>query len=427
MPSPLSVLTRYRGFRNLFVAEMVVFGADWFVLIPLLTLLNDLTGRGIWGALVLATDTGINALLLPFTGVIADRLDRRKVMMGSNLAAFSAVGLLFAVRTAGAVWLALLTVGLIAVAKSFYSPSASAALPNMVDPPDLAAANAVAGSAWGTMTVVGASLGGVVAAAFNPYTCFAIAASSLALAAVLMTRIDRPMQTPRDVPARATTVGVGGPDSAGDGADSIDRDDFRGKAGDGAIREGLRYIVRRPRVLLLVTVKSAVGLGNGVLSIFPVLALAMGAGALGTGLLFAVRGAGSLVGPLVMRRVVTRRSWLLPGMAASMALYGVAYLGVSVVRWLPLVLALVMLAHLAGGGNWMMSNFALQQEVPDELRGRVFATDMAIATLAVAVSQLAVGALLDSADPWLLVACCGLVTLLYSVGWRLVVARLRLS
>lgn len=400
MPPTLSVLTRYRGFRNLFIAEMIVFGADWFVVIPLLVLLNDLTGRGIWGALALATDTGVVALLLPYTGTVADRLDRRKVMTGANLAALVAVLALFMVRTAGATWLALATVGWIAVAKAFYSPAASAALPNMVDPPDLPAANAVAGSAWGTMAVVGASLGGVLSAAFSPYTCFGVAAASLAVAALLITRVDRPMQAPRATPVPATRAFA-------------------------AIGEGLGYIASRPRVLLLVTVKAAVGLGNGVLAAFPALAVLFGAGALGTGLLFAVRGAGSLIGPLVMRRVVVRRSWLLPGMGISMAVYGLAYVGVSVAGWLPLVLALVMVAHLAGGGNWMMSTYALQQEVPDGLRGRVFAADMAIVTLSVALSQLAVGVVVDSLDPRVLAAGCGMVTLLYAAGWRIAAARLR--
>jgi MFS family permease len=398
----LSVLTRYPSFRRLFLAELVVFGSDWFVMVPLLVLLNDLTGRGIWGALVLATDTGISALLLPYTGTIADRFDRKKIMIAANLAALVGVLLLFGVRTAGATWLAVATVGAVAVAKAFYSPAASAALPNLVEPVDLSAANAVAGSAWGTMAVVGASLGGVLSAAFNAYTCFAVAALSLAGAAALVMRIDRPMQDDRDgrlSPARTFA----------------------------AIGEALRFIGRRPRVLALVTVKSAVGLGNGVLTIFPVLAVMFGAGPLGTGLLFAVRGAGALVGPLLMRRVLTHRSWLLPGLAISMATYGVAYFGVALVRWFPLVLALVLVAHLAGGGNWVMSNYALQAVVPDRLRGRVFATDMMLATLAIAVSQLAVGALVDSLSVRVLVAGCGAVTLLYAAGWRLATARLSLA
>jgi MFS family permease len=398
----LSVLTRYPGFRKLFLAELVVFGSDWFVMVPLLVLLNDLTGRGIWGALVLATDTGMSALLLPFTGTVADRFDRKKVMMMANLAALVGVLLLFGVRTAGATWLAVATVGAVAVAKAFYSPAASAALPNLVDPADLSAANAVAGSAWGTMAVVGASLGGVLSAAFNPYTCFGVAAAGLAGAALLVTRIRRPMQAARDgrEPPPPTFVAIG---------------------------EALRFIGHRPRVLALVTVKSAVGLGNGVLTIFPLLAVMFGAGPLGTGLLFAVRGAGALLGPLLMRRVLAHRSWLLPGLAISMATYGVAYFGVSLIRWFPLVLALVLVAHLAGGGNWAMSNYALQAVVPDRLRGRVFATDMMLATLAIAVSQLAVGGLVDALDPRVLIAGCGAVTLLYAVGWRIATARLSLS
>ena len=47
------------------------------------------------------------------------------------------------------VWLALVAVGAVAVAKAFYSPASQAALPNVLAPEDLATGNAVAGSAWG--------------------------------------------------------------------------------------------------------------------------------------------------------------------------------------------------------------------------------------------------------------------------------------
>jgi hypothetical protein len=180
-------------------------------------------------------------------------------------------------------------------------------------------------------------------------------------------------------------------------------------------------------VLALVTVKSAVGLGNGVLTVFPLLAALYGAGPAGTGLLFAVRGAGTLVGPLLTRRVLRHRSWLLPGLALSMSAYGLAYLGVSLVRWFPLVLVLVFCAHFAGGTNWVLSNYALQGEVPDRLRGRVFATDMMLATLAISVSQLAVAAVVDVVDGRIVLAACGLVTLLYAIGWRIATRRLSLT
>lgn len=397
MASPLSVLTRYRDFRRLFLAELVIFGGDWFVMIPLLVLLPRLTGSGLYGGLVLAADTGVLALLLPYAGTVADRLDRKKIMMVANLSAIGAVALLLLVRTPGTAWLAPVAVGAIAVAKAFYTPAASAALPNLVDPADLTAANAVASSAWGTMTVVGASLGGVLAALFSPYTCFLLTACGLALSAGLVWRLRRPLQGPRDAGARTRAWH--------------------------AVAEAMRYIARHPRVAALVTVKSAVGLGNGVLAVFPVLALGLGVGGIGTGLLFAARGAGALVGPLLLRGVLNRPSRLLPGLAASMAGYGLAYLGVSVTHWFPAVLALIVVAHLAGGGNWAMSNAALQAEVPDALRGRVFAADMMLATLAVSASQLLVGVFVDQAPARLLIAVCGAATLGYAVLWRLVTAR----
>jgi MFS family permease len=397
--SPLSVLTRNRAFRHLFGAELVVFGADWFVMVPLLVLLPDLTGSGAWGALVLAADTGIVALLLPYTGTVADRLDRRKIMITANIAALAAVLLLLGVRTSATAWLALVAVGAVAVAKAFYSPAAQAALPNVLAPEELASGNAVAGSAWGTMTVVGASLGGLLSAAFSPYTCFWIAAAALAAAAVLVGRIRRPLQVPRDA-----------------------AEDMPGAWR--AIRESLRYIRHHRQVLALVTVKSAVGLGNGVLTVFPLLAAVFGVGAVGTGLLFGVRGLGALVGPLLMRRVLNRRAWLLPGLALSMSLYGVAYLGVSVAAWFPLVLLLVFVAHFAGGTNWVLSNFALQTTVPDRLRGRVFATDMMLATLAISVSQLVVASVVDSLPERTILAGCGLITVVYAGGWWLATRRL---
>nr|BFE63013.1 MFS transporter [Dactylosporangium thailandense] len=396
MPPALSVLTRNKDFRNLFTADLIGLGADWFVMIPLLTLLPHLTGSGLWGGLVLAADTGVTALLLPFTGTIADRVDRRRIVIAADLAMAGCALFLLLVRTPATAWVALVAVGAIAVAKAFFTPAAQAALPNVVDPEDLPAANALAGSAWGTMLVIGASLGGIASEAFGAYPCFVIASALLLFSAFQVWRVRRPLQAERTEPPAPALA---------------------------AIAESLRYIRARPRIASLVTVKSAVGFGNGVLTVFPLLALALGAGPMGTGLLFAARGLGALVGPMVLRKVLSHRSWLLPGLALSMSLYGLAYIGVSLTTLFPLALAGVVLAHVAAGGNWMMSNYVLQEEVPDALRGRVFATDFMLATLSVAASQLAVGVFVDRTDPRVLVAACGAVTLLYAAGWSLVSLR----
>lgn len=400
MATPWSVLTANRDFRRLFGAELVMFGGDWLVMVPLQGLLFTLTHNGFLGGVALAADTGIQALLLPLAGVVADRHDRRRIMVCSNAAAFVAVLLLLWVRTPSTAWLGPVAIGAVAVAKAFYSPAATAALPNLVEPADLSAANAISGSAWGTMTVVGSSVGGLLAARFTPYTCFLVTAGLLAVAAALALGVRRPMQAVRE--PRAERV-----------------------ATYHALREAAGYIAHQPKVAALVTVKSAVGLGNGVLAVFTVLATGVFVvGATGTGLLFAARGAGALIGPFLLRRVVRDRRFLLPALAGSMMLYGVAYLGVSVAPWFGLVLVLVVVAHIAGGGNWAMSNFALQGEVEDRLRGRVFATDQMIAMLAIAVSTLGVGALDGHLPTRVLIALSGGLTLAYGIGWGLVTRRL---
>ncbi|MGH3730010.1 MAG: MFS transporter [Micromonosporaceae bacterium] len=398
MGHALSLVRRNPDFRRVFIAQLVMFGGDWFVMIPLLGLLAELTGGGLWGGLVLALDTSVVALLLPYAGTLADRLDRRTLMISANLVSVAAALVLLFVRSSGTAWVSLLGITAIATAKAFYSPAAQAALPNLVEPEDLPTANAVAGSAWGTMLVVGASLGGLMASLLGPYPSFVVGAVCLACAALLTVRVHRPFQAARE---HTTTVRAGA-----------------------ALTEALRYIVSRPRVRALVTVKSAVGFGNGVLAAFPILATTFGVGTFGLGVLYGARGLGALLGPMLLRSVLVTPGRLMPGLAISMATYGVAYLLVGLTPWFGLVLLLVVIAHMAGGGNWVMSNYALQTEVPDALRGRVFAADMMIAMVAVSVSQAAAGALTDRVGPQLVISVCGAVTLLYAIGWRLATVRL---
>jgi MFS family permease len=395
----LSLIRRNADFRRLFIAQLVVFGGDWFVIIPLLALLAKLTGGGVWGGVVLAVDTSILALLLPYAGTLADRLDRRKILVTANTISVVASLVLLLVRSAAAAPIAVAGIVAIAAAKALYSPASQAALPNLVDPEDLPTANAIGGSAWGTMLVVGASLGGLVAGLVGAYPSFVIGAACLAMAATLTVRVRRPFQAARgdDPPVRAVA----------------------------ALREALRYIGARPRVMALVTVKSAVGFGNGVLAAFPILAtVVFGMGPFGMGLLYGARGLGALIGPLLLRGVLAHPRRLLTSLALSMMTYGVCYLFVGLTPWFGLVLVLVVIAHLAGGGNWVLSNFALQTEVPDSLRGRVFAADMMIAMVAVSLSQAAAGALTDRFGPQVVISVCGAVTLTYGILWRLATVRL---
>ena len=398
----MDLIRRNRDFRRVFGADLISLAGDWFAVIPLLTLLPTLTGTGLWGGLVLATDTAVFALLSPYAGTIADRFDRRRILIVSNLASVGSVLLLLLVRSEATAWIALVAVGGVAIAKAFYAPSSQAALPNLVDPEDLPVANVLAGSAWGTMLVIGASLGGVAAQVLGTDVCFLLDAACLLIAAFLTWRVRRPFQ------------------AANHGAN------HRGTVH--AMAESLRFIRANPRIAALVTVKSGVGLGNGSLTLFPLLASSVFmVGPLGAGLFYASRGLGSLLGPLLFRGQLQRPGRLLPGLALSMSVYGLAYVLFGFAPWFWLALLLCTIAHAAGGANWVMSNFALQAEVPDALRGRVFSVDFMLATLAVACSQVVAGVLSDHVELRVLASAGGVVTLVYALVWATLTSRVRLA
>jgi hypothetical protein len=123
-------------------------------------------------------------------------------------------------------------------------------------------------------------------------------------------------------------------------------------------------------------------------------------GALGMGVLYAARGVGAGVGPVLAQRwtgasVRALRRWLGPGFL----LMGLGYALFSGAPSLALAAGAVMLAHLGGSTQWVFSTALLQLEVPGRLQGRVFAAELTLLTLATAVSSYAVGLAADAGWP----------------------------
>jgi MFS family permease len=397
----LDLLRREGDFRRLYLAQLIASGGDWFAVIPLLILLPGLTGTGLWGALVLAADTAVFAVVSPYAGTIVDRLDRRRVLVLADTAAGLAALLLVLVRSEATAWIALVGIGLVAAAKAFTQPAAAAALPNLVGPDDLQAASVLNGASWGTMLAVGAALGGLVAGTLGTTACFVIDACLLLGAAVLVARTAKPFSDPAAEPRPRRPV----------------RED---------VGEALTYARRDRRVLALITCKSGPAFGNGALSLFPLYgAAAFGLGPLGIGLMYSARGLGALLGPLLGRRRATDPARLYGVLASSMSVFGLGYLALAVTPWFWLAMVLLTLAHAGGGANWIMSTYGLQATVPDALRGRVFSADYALATVVIAVSQVGFGLLSDAVPARDLLAAGGALVLMYAGGWWLTTRTLR--
>ena len=192
-----SLLRRNRDFRLAYVSSAISLGGDWFLLVALFGLVLDLTDSALAVAFLLAAQDLTYFAVSPFTGVLADRMDRKRLMVISDVArAVLCLGFL-AIQTEALIWIAYPLLAVMACFMALFEPASAAALPNLVDRDDLRTASALSGSLWGTMLVVGAAVGGVITAVLG--RDFAIVFDSLSFAgsALLILRITRSFQESR--------------------------------------------------------------------------------------------------------------------------------------------------------------------------------------------------------------------------------------
>jgi predicted MFS family arabinose efflux permease len=390
----LSLLRRNRDFRALFLASVISLGGDWFLWVAINGLIYEATGKALYVGLALLAQEFAFFLSSPIGGVLADRLDRRRLMIVCDLAR-AVICVAFLLVGADTLWLAYVLLPLLAAFAAPFDPAFSAATPNVVDPDDLPAANALNGSLWGTMLAVGAGLGGLISAAFGAETAFLVDAVSFLVSAALLASIRRRFSSesgraPREHPSAIE-----------------------------ATRETWRFARRDHRVLSLLAVKFGFGAAAGLLALIPVLALdVFDSGNVGFGILMAARGVGALIGPFLGHRIAgPRHRRLFPAIGLSLAVFGLGYMALGAAPSLTVAAVTICVAHLGGGSQWMLSTYGLQVLVPDHIRGRIFGFDYMLITLSLSVSAVVATAVADHIGAPITVTILGGVALAWAGVW----------
>jgi len=404
----LRLLRQNRNFRRLWSAQIVSEIGDWFYTLAIYSLLLQLTGRASSVALALVLQVLPQTFIGPVAGVVNDRMRRKRVMIAADLGRMVIVFTMLLVRSRSTVWLVYPLLLLETLLAAFFEPARNSVVPNITEREDVILANTLSSATWSVNLLVGASVGGVVAALLGRDAVFVLNAISFLASALLIRGMH--FEEPHakvSPPLRARDLWDVSP-----------------------ILEGLRYVRRNRGLLATMFVKA------GELMIGPswVLFTVMGqryfpvrwrgvdaqrGGMLGMSLLLGARGLGALVGPLFAARWAghsERRLRLGVLFGYLLVATGYGALGGTKSVWVACLWIIV--AHCGGSTIWVFSTTLLQLNTEDRFRGRVFSADLGLSMLTIAIGAYLCGLFLDwGVSAKVVATATGLVMLLPAALW----------
>jgi len=364
-------------FRRLWAASVISLLGEWFNTIALFFLILEYSGSEFLLGILFSVRMALFAISQPVNGLLADRFSRKSLMLWANILQVGlALSFLLVDGPEDMWWLVTLS-GLMMLLHGVYVTAERAALPNIVDEEDLITANAIDSASWSTALCIGAMLGGIVVSIWGTDMAFIIDSYTFLLSSLLLIplkfsqNIDPKMKGPLFGTALAN------------------------------IKIGWSRIYSDKKLLRIVFAKSSWNLaGAGLAGVFLVLAgseLTGYGAAFGFGLFFFARGVGTGIGPLLARAIFKDKAkWpTLIGILVTISGFFYLLVGISLDIYLPLTVLLIICAHSASGGNWVLSTVLTQMWVEDEVRGRVFSMDMLILGTSAALSTTIAGYLVE--------------------------------
>ncbi|GAA2213736.1 MFS transporter [Nonomuraea monospora] len=375
---------RDRDFRHLWAAGAAGGLGSGMLVVAVPAHVYAVTGSVLATGVTLAFEHLPSLLLGPVSGVLADRWDRRRLMIATNLVHVLAVSVVLLARTPETVWLVYVAVLGQGLASVFFRPAVRAHIPAVVGTgPALTSANTVSAVTTGVVGLAGPPLGGLLFATSGVGAVVAAAAAAGLLAALAIART-----SPRAVKEKPARSLVG---------------------------EGLRTVWRAPATRALLAADGVYLLANAALT---ALLIPFGVARLGgsaeVGYLLSALGLGFLLGAPVSRRLVDRFA---PRRVISVAqaLVGAAFLLLFNSTSLPAALAAAALLGLPGVTVLVAIQTYVQRATPGHLLGRVTAVFLTVEAAATMTGAFAGPALSElSGLPVALNAACA-VTLLSSL------------
>jgi len=345
----LELLTRRPAFLRMWSAELVSLIGDWFSLVAVSILSLDSPDGGVFAlATSLAAHLLPQAFAAPLGGWVADRFDKRRVLLAGAYIEGALTLLMLGAAHLGTIGVLQLALCLRSMASAVREPAAGAALPTIVERDELRDANTLTGFTWSVALAIGMSIGGFVTAS-GPQFALAVDACTFLLSAAILFGLPKlpPSEEPR-----------------AEGGIAPVRDIVL------AARAGWSPRMRRS---IFTFAPVALVSGSGWLHlnlVGHVHALAAGAAAT-IGILQAIRGVGTALGPIASRRVSGSSLDRFADVGALVVVIGAVGLAFAPTFWFASIAAVLWGA--GGGAVWVILTTEIQTSKDEAMRGRYIA------------------------------------------------------
>ena len=337
----------YPLYRRYWFASFASVGGTQLVGLAQGWLVYRLTGSALDLGLLGAATALPNILMSLYGGVVADRFDKRKIVLATSVLNAALLFLLAALDASGfvRVWHVMTIAAASAVIAGIEWPTRQALFPHLIERAGLLSAVALNSVLWQSTRMIIPALGGVLIAMTS--TGFLFALSGVGFLVMFAVMLAIPLALPGAV----------------SGGTALEQ-----------IRQGISFIVARElfRWLILLSY-SGMFFVSAYMQLMPAFAQHLDAGETGYGFLLSATGVGSVVGTLAIGAMQRTRAlgWVLLGgaMLSGVTLYGFA-LAVQF-GWYPAALVMAFASSACASIFMISSMTVMQLEVPDALRGRV--------------------------------------------------------
>lgn len=401
MASFLELLRDNRNYRNTWIGQVVSEIGDHFnnIAVFSLALANTRSGLVVSGVMLARAIPAV--LAGPIAGVVLDRLDRKRVMIASDVVrAIVALCFIFTIRGHDT-WLLYVLSALLMFASPFFTSGRSAILPSIATADELHTANSLTQTTQWTTLTIGTFLAGASVMQFGYAGAFVGNSLSFVISAICISRLFLPGDGFRPKRQALTEAEVVRPWHE--------------------YIEGLRYMRANPLIFGIALIGVGWATGGGAAQIlFSIFGeLVFNRGPAGIGIVWGCAGAGLLVGGVIAHRLGPRLRFNAYKRAVVVCyiVHGGAYVLFSQMRSFPAALAFIALSRAAVGVSSVLNFSQLLRHVANEFRGRVFATMESMVWSTMMISMMLAGVASQYYNPRLIGAIAGALSSTTAIFW----------